>query len=116
MDNLGLGCTQKYDKQWIAHQDSFNDLLAGLNTDNKGIVVYIRSGLKYVVDVATPVLADKVEVSSLESAGKRMKHRYKKFTNAKDLTKATSKDMEVKFKQFDLKGTEALNKDLKKRI
>jgi len=80
MDNLGLGCTQKYDKQWIAHQDSFNDLLAGLNTDNK--------------DVATPVLADKVEVSSLESAGKRMKHRYKKFTNAKDLTKATSKDME----------------------
>ena len=22
----------KYDKQWIAHQDSFNDLLASLNT------------------------------------------------------------------------------------
>ena len=31
MDNLGFGCTQKYDKQWIEHQDSFNDLLAGLN-------------------------------------------------------------------------------------
>ena len=34
MDNLGFGCTQKYDKQWVAHQDSFNDLLAGLSAES----------------------------------------------------------------------------------
>jgi len=83
MDNLGFGCTQKYDKQWIEHQDSFNDLLAGLNqaTGNE---------VKPVIR-----LADTVEVSSLEKTGSKLGHRYKKATRAKDISNATAKDMEV---------------------
>jgi len=82
MDNLGFGCTQKYDKQWIEHQDSFNDLLAGLNqaTGNE---------IKPVIR-----LADTVEVSSLEKTGSKLGHRYKKATRAKDISNATAKDME----------------------
>jgi len=82
MDNLGFGCTQKYDKQWIEHQDSFNDLLAGLNqaTGNE---------VKPVIR-----LADTVEVSSLEKTGSKLGHRYKKATRAKDISNATAKDME----------------------
>ena len=32
-DTRGVGCSLKYDRTWIAHQDSFNDLLAGLNSN-----------------------------------------------------------------------------------
>ena len=41
------------------------------------------------------VMADKAKITSLESSGAKMGHRYKKFTKAKDLTKASAKDMEV---------------------
>merc|ERR1711920_485779 len=84
MDNLGFGCTQKYDKQWVAHQDSFNDLLAGLSAET-------------TTETATeskPVLADQADISSLGQTGKKSGHRYHKFTKAKDLSKASAKDME----------------------
>ena len=46
MDNLGFGCTQKYDKQWVAHQDSFNDLLAGLSAETATTAADTGKGLK----------------------------------------------------------------------
>jgi len=81
-DNRGVGCSMKYDRQWIAHQDSFNDLLAGLNSEQ---------------EIAKPVLADKVVVSSLEKTGDKSGHRYRKFTKGKDLTNASSKHLEEIF-------------------
>ena len=41
-------------------------------------------------------MADNVEVSNLGTTGKKSGHRYHKFTKAKDLSKASAKDMEVK--------------------
>ena len=46
MDNLGFGCTQKYDKQWVAHQDSFNDLLAGLSSETTGKILNLKKFIK----------------------------------------------------------------------
>ena len=94
MDNLGFGCTQKYDKQWVAHQDSFNDLLAGLSSEGESL--YLSSKVTSKGSNETkPTMADNVEVSNLGSTGKKSGHRYHKFTKAKDLSKASAKDMEV---------------------
>merc|ERR1719277_457496 len=33
-DQRGVGCSRKYDDNWVAHQDDFNSLLASLNSQN----------------------------------------------------------------------------------
>ena len=48
-------------------------------------------------------MADNVEVSNLGTTGKKSGHRYHKFTKAKDLSKASAKDMEVKLLSFLIK-------------
>jgi len=102
MDNLGFGCTQKYDKQWVAHQDSFNDLLAGLSSETTGKTE------------SKPTMADKAEVSNLGTTGKKSKHRYHKFTKAKDLSKASAKDMEGIFGRSSVSEAKAATEATKK--
>ncbi|CBY38018.1 unnamed protein product [Oikopleura dioica] len=82
-DNRGVGCSLKYDRQWVAHQDTFSDILADLNS---------------TTDAPTErVLADTVKVSSLAETGSKAGHRYGKFTRAKDLTGASAKHLEEIF-------------------
>merc|ERR1712021_156437 len=100
MDNLGFGCTQKYDKQWVAHQDSFNDLLAGLSAES-------TTAAETTVD-SKPVLADKAKISSLGQTGKKSGHRYHKFTKAKDLSQASAKDMEGIFGRSSVSEAKAV--------
>lgn len=33
-DSRGLGCTLKYEQNWLAHNDHFNSLLASLNQEH----------------------------------------------------------------------------------
>jgi len=99
MDNLGFGCTQKYDKQWVAHQDSFNDLLAGLSAESTTATETTDS---------KPVLADKAKISSLGQTGKKSGHRYHKFTKAKDLSQASAKDMEGIFGRSSVSEAKAV--------
>merc|ERR1712227_484268 len=82
-EKRGVGCSLKYDRQWIAHQDSFNDLLAGLNSGES--------------TQSKPILADKAKINSLEKTGDKAGHRYRKFTKGKDLTNASSKHLEEIF-------------------
>jgi len=82
-EKRGVGCSLKYDRQWIAHQDSFNDLLAGLNSGES--------------TESKPILADKAKINSLEKTGDKAGHRYRKFTKGKDLTNASSKHLEEIF-------------------
>lgn len=82
-DNRGVGCSLKYDRQWVAHQDAFSDILADLNSTTDA--------------PAERVLADTVQVSSLADTGSKAGHRYGKFTKAKDLTGASAKHLEEIF-------------------
>ncbi|CAG5097060.1 Oidioi.mRNA.OKI2018_I69.XSR.g14914.t1.cds [Oikopleura dioica] len=82
-DNRGVGCSLKYDRQWVAHQDTFGDILADLNATTDA--------------PAERVLADTVQVSSLAKTGSKSGHRYGKFTKAKDLTGASAKHLEEIF-------------------
>jgi len=82
-DNRGVGCSLKYDRQWVAHQDTFSDILADLNATTDA--------------PAERVLADTVKVSSLADTGSKAGHRYGKFTKAKDLTGASAKHLEEIF-------------------
>ncbi|XP_076812654.1 uncharacterized protein LOC143459398 [Clavelina lepadiformis] len=85
-DNLGLGCSIAYDKNWVAHQDNFASLLSELNRN----VTPDSPSAKEPAEAAS--------VSNLEEKSKVQKRvHYKKFTKGKDLSTYKAADMAAIF-------------------
>lgn len=93
-DMRGVGCTKKYDDNWVAHQDDFNALLASLQQENTS------TATSSVASTPPNEAADAEDggVIGLEQKSKRSKRvHYGKFTRGKDLSKAQSEDLNCIF-------------------
>ncbi|XP_078486794.1 PIN2/TERF1-interacting telomerase inhibitor 1-like [Ciona intestinalis] len=78
----GVGFTHVHENNWVAHQDSFSELLANLNQNQN--------------ETETPT----TEISSLAEKSKLQKRiHYKKFANGKDVSNYKSADMAAIFGQ-----------------
>lgn len=92
-NNHGLGCTKSYADNWIAHQDDFNALLANLNQSN------------------TQNEAEKVISLENKSKTSRSRVHYQKFTQGKDLSLKTSKDLDCIFGRRNAKQDDTSSSD-----
>ncbi|XP_062504406.1 PIN2/TERF1-interacting telomerase inhibitor 1-like isoform X4 [Corticium candelabrum] len=74
--NLGVGAKHKHEDNWLENQAAFDDLLATLNTSS-----------------TTERTASKVSLQQLSSSSRKRIH-YKRFTQGKDLSLASSHDVD----------------------
>jgi Pin2-interacting protein X1 len=89
MKILGVGFNKNdYDNVWLDHQDDYEQLLGSLNKSNGGAKKSSESTAEKLED-------EKSSLQSLEQRSMQSKARvhYKKFTRSKDLTNATTNDL-----------------------
>ncbi|OQV12803.1 putative PIN2/TERF1-interacting telomerase inhibitor 1 [Hypsibius exemplaris] len=88
-DNRGLGCTIEYEKNWLAHGDDFNDLLASLNAHHGNTAVESSGNATAAESV------EERQAVALEKKSKGAKGRihYHKFTRGKDLSSRSADEI-----------------------
>ncbi|GAV02649.1 hypothetical protein RvY_13187 [Ramazzottius varieornatus] len=111
-DSLGLGCTIQHEKNWLAHNDDFNDLLSFLNQQHGTSA----GGEETVVSSAKE--SEQLVQVSLEKKSKDSKGRlnYQKFTRGKDLSSRSTDEISMIFGGKVSKKNKATNHEAELEI
>lgn len=92
-EKQGVGFDHKHEEKWIAHQDDFAAVLAGLNQTHGAETSQNKN--EEVSNDANETVSTDVNVESLENKSKKTRKRvhYHKFTRGKDLTNYSTTDL-----------------------